>query len=343
MIGTPPAYGFGAYALDRRHNGAMIIDCAVYRHGRRVREDSSPDRVKDAVASMTEHDDFIWVGLHEPSQDEFDEIGKALDLHPLAIEDAIRAHQRPKIEPYSGHLFIVLKTLWYTEASDDVDTGEINAFLGPNYLVTVRHGEGQALAAVRHQAELQHELLGHGPAAAFYAVVDAVVDQYEQVAADLEIDVDEVETAVFSTTQAANSERIYRLKREVLEFRRAVQPMRDPLVKFTQGRFREVRPDAMPFFRDVADHLARVSETIDSIDNLLDNALDAHMARLSVQQNDDMRKLAAYAAMFAGPTLIAGVYGMNFTHMPELDWRYGYGLCLLLMVIVVLVLWRAFK
>ena len=321
----------------------MIVDCAVYRRGSRVREESSPGRIADAVASMTEEDDFIWIGVHEPSQLEFDEIGKALDLHPLAIEDAIRAHQRPKIEPYSDHLFVVLKTLWYTEENDDVDTGEINAFLGPKYLVTVRHGHGQALASVRHQAEFQQELLGHGPAAAFYTIVDAVVDQYERVAADLEIDVDEVETAVFSTTRAANSDRIYRLKREILEFRRAVIPMRDPLVKFTEGRFREVRPGAMPFFRDVVDHLVRVSESIDSIDNLLDNALDAHMARLSVQQNDDMRKLAAYAAMFAGPTLIAGVYGMNFTHMPELDWRYGYGLCLLLMVIVVLALWRAFK
>ena len=322
---------------------AMIIDCAVYRKGRRVREESSADRIEDAVASMSDDDDFIWIGMHEPTQQEFDRIGTALSLHPLAVEDAVRAHQRPKIEPYSGHVFIVLKTLWYTEASDDVDTGEINAFLGPNYLVTVRHGQGQALASVRHQAELQHELLDHGPASAFYAIVDAVVDQYERVAADLEVDVDEVESAVFSTTRGANSERIYRLKREILEFRRAVQPIRDPLVNFTEGRFRDVRPVAMPFFRDVADHLIRVSETIDSIDNLLDNALDAHMARLSVQQNDDMRKLAAYAAMFAAPTLIAGVYGMNFTHMPELSWRYGYGLCLLVMVIVVCVLWRAFK
>ncbi|MDN5853141.1 MAG: magnesium transporter CorA, partial [Actinomycetia bacterium] len=204
----------------------MIIDCAVYRDGHRVREESSAARVEDAVASMTESDDFIWIGMHEPSHDEFDKIGKALDLHPLAVEDAIRAHQRPKIEPYSGHVFIVLKTLWYTDASDDVDTGEINAFLGSNFLVTVRHGAGQALASVRQQAELQQELLGHGPAAAFYAIVDAVVDQYERVAADLGNDVDEVESDVFSSIRAANSERIYRLKREILEFRRAVLPMR---------------------------------------------------------------------------------------------------------------------
>ncbi|UYM05019.1 magnesium/cobalt transporter CorA [Solicola gregarius] len=321
----------------------MIIDCAVYRKGRRVAETTSSDELDDLVTSMAENDDFIWVGIHDPTQEEFDRIGKALDLHPLAIEDAIHAHQRPKIEPYSGHLFIVLKTVWYTDESDAVDTGEINAFLGSNYLVTVRHGKGQALAAVRHAAEFKHELLGQGPAAAFYTIVDAVVDQYEKVAADLEVDVDEVESAVFSSTRAANSDRIYRLKREILEFRRAVIPMRDPLLNFTDGRFRDVRPVAMPFFRDVVDHLVRVSDTIDSIDKLLDNALDAHMARLSVQQNDDMRKLAAYAAMFAAPTLIAGVYGMNFTNMPELGWRYGYGLCLLVMVAVVLVLWRAFK
>ncbi|UPK73153.1 magnesium/cobalt transporter CorA [Nocardioidaceae bacterium SCSIO 66511] len=321
----------------------MIIDCAVYRKGRRVAEAATPDDLDSMVASMSEPEDFIWVGMHEPTQDEFNSIGNALDLHPLAIEDAIHAHQRPKIEPYAGHLFIVLKTLWYTEESDDVDTGEVNAFLGPNYLVTVRHGKGQALSTVRQQAEVHQELLGHGPAAAFYAIVDSVVDQYERVAADLEVDVDEVETAVFSTTRAANSDRIYRLKREIIEFRRAVMPLREPLLKFTDGRFREVRPVAMPFFRDVVDHLVRVSETIDSIDKLLDNALDAHMARLSIQQNDDMRKLAAYAAMFAAPTLIAGVYGMNFTNMPELDWHYGYGLCVLLMVVVVLILWRAFK
>ncbi|MGH3358444.1 MAG: magnesium/cobalt transporter CorA [Nocardioidaceae bacterium] len=321
----------------------MIVDCAVYRRGQRVREESSADRIQQAVESMTETDDFIWIGLHEPTQEEFDEIGKALVLHPLAIEDAIRAHQRPKIEPYNDHLFIVLKTLWYTEASDDVDTGEINAFLGRNYLVTVRHGEGQALAQVRHRMEVQHDLLGHGPAAAFYAILDTVVDQYEQVAAELRIDVDEVETAVFSSLRLIDSQRIYRLKREILEFRRAVLPMREPLVKFTDGRFHEVRPAEMPFFRDVVDHLARVSETIDSIDKLLDNALNAHMARLSVQQNDDMRRLAAYAAMFAAPTLVAGIYGMNFTHMPELDWRFGYGICLVAMALVVLGLWRAFK
>lgn len=321
----------------------MIVDCAVYREGRRVRETSSSDAVEDAVASMTESDDFIWIGMHEPTQVEFDDIAKALDLHPLAVEDAIRAHQRPKIEAYRDHLFIVLKTLWYTEASDDVDTGEINAFLGHNYLVTVRHGQGQPLTEVRHRVEFQHELLGHGPEAAFYAIVDTVVDQYEQVAGDLEVDVDEVETAVFSSVRLMDSQRIYRLKREILEFRRAVIPMREPLVKFTDGRFREVRPVEMPFFRDVVDHLIRVTDTIDSIDKLLDNALDAHMARLSVQQNDDMRKLAAYAAMFAAPTLIAGIYGMNFTHMPELDWRFGYGLCLIVMAVVVLLLWRAFK
>ncbi|MGH3424543.1 MAG: magnesium/cobalt transporter CorA [Nocardioidaceae bacterium] len=326
----------------------VIVDCAVYHKGERVPSRTRTQDLRTAVEALDDPDDFVWVGLHEPEQAELDELAEVLGLHRLAIEDVVEPHQRPKVERYHDHLFLVLKTLWYGDEGDAVETGEINAFLGKHYFVTVRHGAGQRLDDVRRDLEERQEVLGHGPAAALYAVVDSVVDEYENVAAELQTDIEEVEAGVFAEgasreAGSGQSNRIYRLKREVLEFRRAIHPLREPLGRFVDGSIAFVPEVARPFYRDVADHLARVSDNIDAIDNLLDNALNAHLARLSVQQNEDMRKLAAYAAMFAAPTLIAGVYGMNFTHMPELHWRYGYGICVLVMVVVVALLWRTFK
>ena len=254
------------------------------------------------------------------------------------MEDAVEAHQRPKVERYDDHLFMSIKTVTYT--NDNIETSEINAFLGQRYLLTVRHGKGHDLREVRRRAESDEHELEHGAIAALYAVVDSVVDEYEDVAAELEIDVQEVEASVFSAGRTSDSSRIYRLKRETLEFRRAVMPLRDPVQRFARGAMPE---DAQPYFRDIADHLARVNESIDSTDHLLDNALSAHLAQLSIQQNDDMRKLAAGAALFAIPTAIAGIYGMNFAHMPELDWTFGYPVTLVAIVLLCAYVYRRFK
>ena len=302
----------------------MIIDCAVYREGRRseVAHDSAS---LDSALAQLEDGDFLWIGINEPTDGEVSTIGQSLGLHPLAIEDAVEAHQRPKLESYSDHLFMSLRTVSYND--DDITTNEVNVVMGQHYLLTVRHG-GPDLREARRRAETYDEAMSHGPTAALHAVVDSIVDHYEEVAAELETDVEEVETSVFSAERTSDSTRIYRLKRETLEFRRAVQPLREPVNRFATIATPE---EARPYFRDISDHLTRAADVIDTIDNLLDNALNAHLAQLSVQQNEDMRKLTAGATIFAIPTAIAGIYGMNFKHMPELDWTYGYPLSLAFM------------
>ncbi len=320
-------------------NGNVIMDCAIYRAGRREETPHDVAGLEQALAGLTGDNDFLWIGVFQPTAEELGAIAVPLKLHPLAVEDAVRAHQRPKVERYADHIFMSIKTLTYD--NDDIETAEINAFLGPNYLLTVRHGDGHDLRSVRQRAESQAHELQHGPSAALYAVVDSVVDDYENVAAELEVDVQEVEEEVFSDHRTSGrASRIYRLKREALEFKRAVLPLREPVNKFVTGTMPE---SARPYFRDIADHLARVTESIDSTDKLLDNALNSHLAQLSLRQNEDMRKLAAYAALFAVPTMIAGIYGMNFNNMPELRWTFGYPMAIGLMVVICFVLYRRFK
>lgn len=316
----------------------MIIDCAIYRKGHREETSHDPRALADVIAGLQDTDGFLWIGLFEPSLEELTHFAEPLNLHPLAVEDAVEAHQRPKVERYENHLFMSIKTVTYD--NDDIETAEINAFLGQHYLVTVRHGKGHDLREVRRRAESDEHELEHGSIAALYAVVDSVVDEYEDVAAELEIDVQEVEASVFSSGRTSDSSRIYRLKRETLEFKRAVIPLREPVQRFALGAMPE---DAQPYYRDIADHLARVAESIDNTDKLLDNALSAHLAQLTIQQNDDMRKLAAGATLFAVPTMIAGVYGMNFRHMPELTWRLGYPMVMVATVVLCAFIFRAFR
>jgi magnesium transporter len=291
----------------------------------------------------TEEGDFVWVGMHEPSEEEIADVARTFDLHPLAVEDAVTAHQRPKLERYGHTLFLVLKTLWYVDEQDAVETGEIALFIGHDFVVSVRHGQGNELHSARTDLESGHKALSHGPGGVVYAVMDRVVDEYVAVVEELIIDVDEIETSVFSDQRTNDSARIYVLKREIAEVRRAVLPLRDPLNRFVAGSVHGVREEAAPFFRDVADHLARVAETVDSLDALLSTAFDAHIAQISVQQNDDMRKISAGAALIVVPTLIAGIYGMNFKHMPELGWTYGYPFAVLLMASAAGGLWVLFK
>jgi magnesium transporter len=321
----------------------MIVDSALYRGGVRMDVDCDKDdlpRLRDLASGKA---DFVWVGLHEPDALELNSVADIFSLHPLAVEDAVNAHQRPKLERYEDSLFMVLKTLWYVDEQDAVETGEINLFVGHNFVVSVRHGEGTELHTARLDLEKRANILDHGPSAVLYAICDRVVDGYEDVAHELEIDVDEVEESVFSPTRTQDSQRIYVLKRELAEVRRAVNPLREPMKQFASGSVPLVHQDAAPFFRDVADHLARVSESIETLDALLSTAFDAHLARIGVEQNEDMRKISAWVAIAAVGTLVAGVYGMNFVDIPELRWHYGYAYALGLMVVLSLILYRLFK
>ncbi|MGZ4437825.1 MAG: magnesium/cobalt transporter CorA [Nocardioides sp.] len=320
----------------------MIVDSALYRDGVRVPVDCD----KHDLGRLREEageGDFVWVGLHEPGERELDEVAQMFSLHPLAVEDAVHAHQRPKLERYDDSVFLVIKTLWYVDEEDAVETGEVNLFVGRDFVVSVRHGEGTELHTARLDLEQRTNVLGHGPSAVVYAVCDRVVDGYEEVARQLEIDVDEVEESVFSPSRTQDSQRIYVLKRELAEVRRAVNPLREPMKRFATGSVPLISQEAAPFFRDVADHVIRVQENMETLDNLLSTAFDAHLARIQVQQNEDMRKISAWVAIAAVSTLVAGIYGMNFNHIPELAWRYGYAYALGLMGVSSLVLYRFFK
>ncbi len=318
----------------------MIVDSALYRDGSRVEGHGDCRALRTRAC---EPGDFVWLGLHEPDLKELARVANAFQLHPLAVEDAVNAHQRPKLERYEDSLFLVLKTLWYVDAEDAVETGEINMFVGSDFIVTVRHGQGSELHSARLQLESRTQVLTHGPSAVVYAVCDTVVDGYTEVLEALQVDVDEVEESVFSPARTNDSVRIYTLKREIAEVRRAVMPLREPMRRFAAGVVHGVHDDAAPFFRDVADHLTRAYEMVDSLDGLLSTAFDAHLAAISVQQNEDMRKISAGVGLVAAPTLIAGIYGMNFEHMPELGWWFGYPMSLVLMASTSWALWIVFK
>ncbi|MEV5507285.1 magnesium/cobalt transporter CorA [Streptomyces orinoci] len=322
----------------------MIVDFAVYRKGRRT---EAPDDFSDALdQARADGDAFLWVGLYEPTEEEFALITSEFRLHPLAVEDALKAHQRPKLEVYADSVFVVLKPVMYDEAADTVSTGELMLFLGDSFVVTVRHGEGSPLKELRRRLEADERLLAYGPTAVLYSVADAVVDRYTEVAAALQMDLDELETEVFAPAGGDNkntASRIYAFKRQVVEFRRATVPLADPLDRLAGGTLPFVNEQARPFFRDVSDHLARVNEVVEGLDRLLTDILSAHLAQMGVQQNDDMRKISAWAAMAAVPTMIAGIYGMNFRNMPELRQPWGYPAALVLMAGFVFWLHRLFK
>ncbi|APU39585.1 MULTISPECIES: magnesium/cobalt transporter CorA [unclassified Streptomyces] len=322
----------------------VIVDCAMYRDGRRAEgpEDFS-DALEEARASG---DAFLWIGTYEPTEAEFDHVRREFGLHPLAVEDALKAHQRPKLEVYDDSLFVVLKPVLYDEATDTVSAGELMLFIGDSFVVTVRHGEGAPLAAVRRRLEQEPEVLRHGPTAVLYAVSDAVVDHYIEVAAELQSDLEELEAEVFAPNASDTKNtaaRIYGFKRQVLEFRRATNPLLAPMDRLAFGQVPFVHEHARPFFRDVADHLTRASEHIEGLDRLLSDALAAHLAQTGLRQNDDVRKISAWAAIAAVPTMVAGIYGMNFDHMPELHRWWGYPGVLVLMAGVCLGLHRLFK
>ncbi|MGW0187094.1 magnesium/cobalt transporter CorA [Streptomyces sp. NPDC003362] len=326
----------------------MIVDCGIYREGHRV---EGPSDLSDALDEARAAGGFVWIGLHEPSPEEFELVTEEFRLHPLAVEDALKAHQRPKLEVYDDSLFLVLKPVVYEPESDAVSSGEVMIFLGEAFVVTVRHGEGAPLAAVRKRLEREPEMLGKGPTAVLYAIADATVDHYLEVAGELQNDLEELETEVFSPDVAGSrhtASRIYTFKRQILEFRRASGPLALPLTRLAgNGPFGAAPPfvndKARPFFRDVHDHLTRVNESVEGLDRLVSDVLSAHLAQMSVRQNDDMRKISAWAAMAAVPTMLAGIYGMNFEHMPELRWVWSYPAVIGVMVVLEVLLYRLFK
>jgi magnesium transporter len=322
-----------------------VVDCAVYVDGQRQPQ-VAPE---DALRVATDRGGFVWLGLFEPTEAELGTIAGHYGLHPLAVEDAVFAHQRPKLEHYDEALFMVLKTARYVEhehltaTSEVIDTGEVMVFLGAHYVITVRHGEHGGLTQLRSRLEEQSDLLALGPAAVLYAVSDLVVDTFVEVATAVDEDVEEVEASVFSPQRTDDIGRIYQLKRELMALRRAVLPLEVPLQKLAERQVEVVPTPMRSYFRDVLDHAIRVRDQVATLDELLSSILQASLARTSLGDNEDTRKISAWAAMIAVPTLITGVYGMNFQFIPELQWRYGYPLVLLAIVVVCSLLYRGFK
>ncbi|MFJ4833912.1 magnesium and cobalt transport protein CorA [Streptomyces sp. NPDC088747] len=328
--------------------GSAVVSCVAYQDGARI--PGGRDLV-DTVERVRKKDaGFVWLGLHEPTDQEFASVADLFDLHPLAVEDAVEAHQRPKLERYGETLFAVFKTVCYVEhseltaTSEVVNTGEIMVFVGPDFVITVRHGRHGSLGPLREELEASPEQLSKGPAAVLHAIADHVVDDYVSVTDSAQADIDQVEADVFAENGArADAGRIYQLKRELLELKRAVVPLARPVQELATRPIRVVDPEIQAYFRDVADHLLRVTEQIAAFDELLNSILQAHLAQVTVAQNEDMRKITAWAALIAVPTMVCGVYGMNFEHMPELGWTFGYPLVLGVIATACLVLYRGFR
>jgi magnesium transporter len=315
----------------------MIVDSAVYVNGHRYAGDIP---LEETYEASRKHGCFAWIGLHEPDEDEFDAVRREFGLHELAVEDAIKAHQRPKLEVYGETLFLVLKTARLDE--DDLILGEVLVFAGDGFIITVRHGDTD-LHRVRVTLEGRPDLLAHGPTAALYGIVDKVVDDYLPLIEELDTRVQLVEEEVFSPTHPDASARIYRMKRTVLEVHQAITPLEAPVDGLAGGMYPVVPEPMRHYFRDVHDHVMREIGRVIELRELLTSILTANMTQASFRQNEDVRKISAWAAIIAVPTLISGIYGMNFEHMPELTWRVGYPLALLLMAGLCLALYGQFR
>jgi len=319
----------------------MIVDCAVYEDGRRRDGHVNLDQAFEAAQAENA---FVWIGLHEPSEEEFAAVAREFELHPLAVEDAIHAHQRPKIETYGETIFFVLKTVGYVDPREVITLGDIMLFVGRDFIVSVRHGEASPLKQVRGRVEADEDMLRCGPGTVLHAIVDHVVDDYFPALEGVENDIDEIEAEVFSSSRDNPAERIYKLKGEVLDFYRATAPLVDPLLRLSRGDYSElVHPQVQSYFRDVYDHTLKVVGQLDGFRDMLTAVLEANLTQISVRQNDDMRKISAWVAIAAVPTMIAGIYGMNFQNMPELKWSFGYPLAIGVMAVICLLLYRQFK
>jgi magnesium transporter len=321
----------------------MIIDSAHYKDGVRQHEEAlTPERAAE-LRNAAGPGEFVWIGIHEPQPGDLAQLQGLFGLHELAVEDAQQAHQRPKIEDYDEDVFIILKTAHYHEDLEVVHFGEIALFAGPGYVITVRHGPGSELASARRTLEARPDLLKLGATSAVWAVLDKVVDDYLPVAEAIEDDIEEVEKDVFDDDIPAPTARIYNLKRESIEFHRAVWPLLGSLMTLEQSDFERVPDELSSYFRDVADHAKRVDEQVSSQRELLTSVLQANLSLVSVNQNEVVKRISAIAGVIAVPTFIASVYGMNFDNMPELHWHFGYAYALGLMAICVVALATFFR
>ncbi|MFC5906480.1 magnesium and cobalt transport protein CorA [Streptacidiphilus monticola] len=335
------------------HGRGGVVDSAVYRKGRRVETREDPLDLPRRLRG--EPGNFVWIGLFEPTAEELAGLAERFGLHPLAVEDAVHAHQRPKVERYDDVLFTVFKTIGYVEhdevtaSAELIQTGELMVFTGPHFVITVRHGRHGGLHALRRRLEDQaargEGLLQYGPSGVLHAIADQVVDDYLDVTDALGVDVDEVEASVFSGRggRGVDAGRIYQLKRETLEFKHACWPLLRPLQRLAENEDELVAPQVAQYLRDVADHLTRVNERVGAYDELINSILQAHLAQVSVAQNEDMRKITAWAAIFAVPTVATGVWGMNFQDMPELHWAYGYPVAMAGVVAVCVAIYVLFR
>jgi magnesium transporter len=323
-----------------------LVDWAFYRDGRR---DTKVHSYTEALSRARRGQGFVWIGLFQPNERQLGIIGQEFGLHPLALEDATEAHQRPKLERYDDTLFAVLKTVTYvphgdlTATSEVVASGEVMVFCGAGFVVTVRHGEHSELTGLRQRLEQAPEQLAAGPGAVLHAIADHVVDRYLEVTDAVQADIDLIESEMFTPRGWRNIDRVYQLKREVLELKRAVAPLTGPMRALSTLRHPLISDETRNYFRDVDDHLLRVKEQVISFDELLSSILQAGLAQVQVAENEDMRRIAAYVAILAVPTMIAGIYGMNFDYMPELRMKYAYFVVLAVMASACTVLYRLFK
>lgn len=328
-----------------------MVDCGVYCDGTRLpgkyTHAAALNKVREIEAEG--RNAFVWIGLHGPDEHQMQAVADVFALHPLAVEDAVHAHQRPKLERYDSMLFLVLKTVTYVEhesmakAREIVETGEIMIFVGPDYVVTVRHGEHGGLAGVRKHLEASPANLRLGPYSVMHAIADHVVDTYLDVTDLIETDIDAMEEDIFSPLAQTNIESIYLLKREVVELRRAISPLATDLQRIGTDHDDLINVEIRRYMRDVLDHTIKAADRIASYDELLSSLVQAALGKVAMQQNVDMRKISAWVAIAAVPTAMAGIYGMNFEHMPELQWTWGYPAVLLLMATVCTLLYRTFR
>ena len=310
----------------------MLVDSATYVNGARLSE----------FTPQTESG-FSWVGLADPSAGELAEYARLFQLHPLAVEDALSGRQRPKLDVYQQHAFIVLKTAMYDVDNQHVVTGDIAIFAGERFIVIVRHGDAIPLRSIRADLESRPDRLAEGSTSVLHEVLDRLVDQYIEVAIKLQEDVEALEDVVFDDEVPAPSSQLYMVKRELLEFRRGVYPLIDPLNRLATSEVAHIDHSFSLLFSDVRDHLMKVIDDVNAMNELMDAALDANLALIQVQQNSDMRKISAWVGIGAVPTMVAGIYGMNFKHLPELEWRYGYFLVLGVLSVVSVGMFRLFR
>ncbi|OBH84645.1 magnesium/cobalt transporter CorA [Mycobacterium sp. E2989] len=328
-----------------------LVDCAVYADGHRLPGKFSYAEARDKVREMEAlgQDAFVWVGLREPDQAEMQEVADLFGMHPLAVEDAVCAHQRPKLERYDETVFFVLKTVTYVphesvvKARQIVETGEIMVFVGKDFVITVRHGEHGGLSEVRKRMDADPEQLRLGPFAVMHAIADDVVDHYLEVSSLIESDIDSIEEVAFAPGSKIDVEPIYLLKREVVELRRCVSPLSVAFHRIQVENKDLISKEVRRYLRDVSDHQSQAADQITSYDDMLNSLIQAALARVGMQQNNDMRKMAAWAGILAVPTMVAAIYGMNFHFMPELNWTWGYPGIMAAMTLACLALYFQFR